>query len=67
MEDQAINDKPIWRDEDTGLPMHSHSRPVIIDGFILLKSGEHRPCTCGNKACDVPLSAVQSASPRKEY
>lgn len=46
---------PIWRGT-RGIPMHSHS--MLIDGIYI--DGEFKPCLCGDRSYDIPLSAVQT-------
>jgi len=50
---------PIWRDEKSGLPMHRHAIPSASnDGYDFDMPSPSR-CSCGNKAYDIPLSAIQ--------
>lgn len=58
MQHKEINDRPVWRDEKSGLPMHNHAIPVEIDGITVCTS-EYRPCNCGNRVFDIPLTAVK--------
>lgn len=53
---------PIWRDETTGFPMHSHGIPYLDKSLniYLYWLPDYGPCHCGNKAWDIPLSAVQA-------
>jgi hypothetical protein len=63
MSSQAITE--IWRDEGTGLPMHRHAIPSASnDGYDFDIPSPSR-CNCGNKAYDIPLSAVQPKPPTK--
>jgi hypothetical protein len=46
------NQQDIWKDNKTGLPIHTHNlrgSGLEFDPF---------PCKCGNSAYDYPLSAV---------
>lgn len=70
---EVLEEKPIWRDPATGLPMHSqHDAETIpireANGMIRYAEREflypYRPCNCGIKGYDIPLSA---APKRKEY
>ena len=53
--DEAL--PPVWRDEKTGLPMHSHGVVVTNDndGFEILMPSS-KPCPCGRTVFDVPLA-----------
>lgn len=58
MQNQANNE--IWRDEKTGLPMHnSHDDEKEIDerGRTACFFHPAKPCDCGIKGYDLPLSA----------
>lgn len=63
--------KEIWRDEKTGLPMHSH--PIAEpkrhgDGTMTYIEMEprHRPCDCKCRAYDIPLSATVQQSNKED-
>lgn len=63
--------KEIWRDEKTGLPMHSH--PIAVptrhdDGITTYIEMEprHGPCDCKCRAYDVPLSAMQRSDKKDQ-
>jgi len=62
MQDQ--DNKEIWRDERTGLPMHRHtsSEPYTSNGIVFYSEGElkHKPCDCKCSVFDIPLSAVST-------
>lgn len=59
--------KEIWRDEKTGLPMHSHpiAEPTTHDdgtmAWIEIEP-RHKPCSCSIRAYDVPLPAAQQSN-----
>lgn len=57
MQSQPNNE--IWCDEETGLPMHSHDDEKEIDerGRTACFFHGPKPCDCGIKGYDLPLSA----------
>jgi hypothetical protein len=61
----------IWRDEETGFPMHWHAEYIPLttpDGHLVFEFADtpHRPCNCGDRRFDLLLSSVQSKAAKED-